>query len=314
MRRTQLPLVLGLVLLCGARVLPAADPFYMNLLRDGGHAYDRKDYPAAIRDLRLACFGMLDEPKLLADCLARLALAQDRGGDIAGFRETFRRIAEVEERFGAYTQAGLPADLRSALEQRLAALIPAATLDTVPAFRGLASRRAAAPPPGQVGKGAPPAATREPEKPAVVFDAASPAAAATPSPQPAATVSDAEHQKVAEARRLLDGEGSSRDLKRAFELAREVADAHTGFREAQHLAAEAAYRLSRWRDAAAYFRRGGEPGADQPELLFYMAVSLYESGDRSAAAAALQRSLPNLQRTPYVDAYAKKILGTQQPG
>lgn len=307
MRRTQLFLALGLALLCGARALPAADPFYMNLLRDGGHAYDRKDYLAAIRDLRLACFGMLDEPKLLADCLSRLALAQDRGGDIEGFRETFRRLAEVEERFGAYTQAGLPADLRAALEQRLAALIPAATLDTVPAFRGLASRRAAAVPPGQTGKGAPPPAGPEPERNAMVPAAAS-------SPQPAATVSDAEHQKIAEARRLLDGEGGLRDLKRAFELAREVADAHAGFPEAQHLAAEAAYRLSRWRDAAAYFRRGGEPGADQPELLFYMAVALYESGDKSAAAAALQQSLPNLQRTPYVDAYAKKILGTQQPG
>jgi hypothetical protein len=41
-----------------------------------------------------------------------------------------------------------------------------------------------------------------------------------------------------------------------------------------------------------------------------MAVSLYESGDATGAAAALRRSLPNLQRTPYVDGYARKILGT----
>lgn len=294
--------LLALALLCGARALPAADPFYMTLLRDGGHAYDRKDYPAAIRDLRLACFGMLDEPKLLADCLVRLALAQDRGGDIDGFRETFRRIVEVEERFGAYTQAGLPADLRAALEQRLATVIPAATLDTVPVFRGLAARKPPATPPGQTGQ------KPEPEMPAVV------AAVPPPPVQPVPALLDAEQQKIAEARRLLAGEGTSRDLKRAFDLAREVADAHATHQEAQHLAAEAAYRLSRWRDAAAYFRRGGEPGADQPELLFYMAVALYESGEKAAAAAALQRSLPNLQRTPYVDGYAKKILGTQQPG
>ena len=31
-----------------------------------------------------------------------------------------------------------------------------------------------------------------------------------------------------------------------------------------------------------------------------MAVSLYESGDAAAAAAALKRALPNLKRTPYV--------------
>jgi hypothetical protein len=44
-----------------------------------------------------------------------------------------------------------------------------------------------------------------------------------------------------------------------------------------------------------------------------MAVSLYEMGDAVDAAAALKRSLPNLQKTPYVEAYAKRILG-QEPG
>ena len=38
-------------------------------------------------------------------------------------------------------------------------------------------------------------------------------------------------------------------------------------------------------------------------------VSLYESGDRTAAAAVLRRALPNLQRSPYIEAYGRKILG-----
>jgi hypothetical protein len=88
-----------------------------------------------------------------------------------------------------------------------------------------------------------------------------------------------------------------------------VADAHPELKEAQHLAAEGAYRISRWSDAAAYFRRGGDPGDGEPERLFYMAVAFYETGDRAGAAAALKRALPSLKRTPYVDAYAKKILG-----
>ncbi|HEX9940395.1 MAG TPA: hypothetical protein VGG03_00140, partial [Thermoanaerobaculia bacterium] len=74
----------------------AADPFYLSLLRDGQHASDRKEYAAAARDLRLACFGMLDEPRQLADCLARLALAQDHLNDVDGFRDTFQRLAEIE--------------------------------------------------------------------------------------------------------------------------------------------------------------------------------------------------------------------------
>jgi uncharacterized protein HemY len=87
-----------------------------------------------------------------------------------------------------------------------------------------------------------------------------------------------------------------------------VADAHPEARDAQLAAGEAAYRTSRWREAAGYLRRG-EPAEDRPEILFYLAVALYESGDAPGAATALRRSLPRLQRTPYVEAYARRILG-----
>jgi hypothetical protein len=87
-----------------------------------------------------------------------------------------------------------------------------------------------------------------------------------------------------------------------------VADAHPGLRDVQQLAGEAAYRISKWSEAADYLGRAGGPGEDQPELLFYLAVALYESGATQTAAAPLRRALPNLQRTPYVDGYAKKIL------
>jgi predicted Zn-dependent protease len=118
-----------------------------------------------------------------------------------------------------------------------------------------------------------------------------------------------ERDGLSRARKVLSGTASAKDLRQAFDVARVVADAHPESVEAQHVAAEAAYRVSRWADAARYFQRGGEPPADQPELLFYMAVALYESGDPAKAAEILKRSLPNIERTPYVDAYAKKILG-----
>jgi len=76
------------------------------------------------------------------------------------------------------------------------------------------------------------------------------------------------------------------------------------------VAGEAAYRNARWQDAVAYFRRAGDPGDSRPELLFYMAVAYYESGDRASAATVLRRSLPNLKRSEFVDSYTKKILGT----
>jgi hypothetical protein len=265
------PLLLVLALPSGA----AVDPFYQGLLRDGQFAFDRKDYATAARDLRLACFGMLEEPRQLADCLVRLALAQDRINDVEGFRETFRRLVEIEERFQAYSRSDLAPDLRTSLEQRLAARVPAATLAAAPAFRPAT----ATPPLIQVG------------------------------PAGAKPLSPAELEKLDLARQLLTEPRPASEVKRAFELAREVADAHPEFKEAQHLAAEGAYRMSRWSDVVRYFQRGGDPGEDKPERLFYLAVALHESGDAAGAAAALERALPNLKRTPYVDSYAKKILG-----
>jgi len=313
------PYALSLLLLAAistpAAWAAAVDPFYQSLLRDGQQAFDRKEYATAARDLRLACFGMLDEPRPLAECLARLALAQDAAGDVEGFRETFRRLTDVEDRFKGYSQAEMAPELRAAIETRLAARIPAATLAGAPAFRStLARKEAGAPTAGPAG---PP---KSPPKPGPVASAPVPApppapgaVAVKPPPSPAPSsaskpLTDAERQKLDQARKLLGDRRTAKELRQAFELSRAVADAHPDSKEAQLLAAEGAYRISRWSDAAAYFRRGGDPGDEEPERLFYMAVALYESGDAAAAAAALRRSLPNLKRTPYVDAYTHKIL------
>jgi len=303
-------LVLLALILPASALFAAVDPFYQSLLREGALQYDRGDYAASSRTLRIACFGMLDEPKALAGCLSRLALAQDRTDDAEGFQDTFRRLAEVEERFQAYTGAELPAETRAALEQRLVARIPAATLRSIPVFRPLADRKEAesaqssrpADPKPRRGQADPPPASSPPRVTAAP-------APAEPAPAEPRSLTAAERDKMAEARRLLGQESKVKDLRQAYDLAREVADAHAESVEAQHLAAEAAYRISRWADAARYFRRGGEPGENQPELQFYMAVSLFESGDAAGAAAILKRSLPNLQRSPYVDEYARKILG-----
>jgi hypothetical protein len=307
----------------------AVDPFYQTLLRDGQQAYERKDFGAAARTLRLACFGMLEEPPVLADCLARLALAQDAAGDLEGFRESFRRLAEVEERFHGYSQGEIAPELRATLETRLAARLPAATLAGLPAFRSAAQAKkggGAAPPPVAAMPPKPAPAARAPEKekaqvavkpageggerkgaaPHVVPPPAPPSAAAAAAAKP---LTEAERQKLEQARKLLGDKRTSKELRQAFDLSSSVADAHPESKEAQLLAGEGAYRISRWSDAAAYFKRGGDPGDDEPERLFYLAVALYESGDTPAAAAALKRSLPNLKRTPYVDGYAHKILG-----
>ncbi|HXO21466.1 MAG TPA: hypothetical protein VOA87_16250 [Thermoanaerobaculia bacterium] len=451
LRRAAGALVLGLAacFVTASGLAATVDPFYVGLLRDGIQAYEHHDYPTAARDLRLACFGLLDDPKPLTECFVRLAVAQGAAGDTPGFEETFRRISEVEERFGTYSRAELPPDLRAAFEQRVLATISASNLESMPAFvslssrkveaqisalppkprrrdlearlekeprnvtwhlllveldleeghpqpaiqhaeqaatlapqnvralclRGLArarggrcqeavadlagcSRAASEPvyavallgcrvslkdwrraddqikalpvaiaqsrevaplarevrqhaeaPPSSGGAGGPkaaPAAGPAPAKPPA--SAAAPAGLAAAAPP--APLSAADRETMDKVHRLLAGKPQTKDLKQALQLARELADVHADSREAQHLAAEAAYRNSRWDEANTYFRRGGEPGDDRPELLFYLAVARFESGDREGAASALKRSLPNLQKTPYVEAYARRILAT----
>lgn len=408
----------------------AIDPFYLGLYSDGVQAYERGDFATAGRWLQLACFGLLDEPKALGGCLARLAVAQAQSGDGDGFRETFRRLSEVEIGFSGYTQADLPVAVRNALESQVVARIPEEVLVASPPFARLRSQKEAAkvealPPKArreelqtrlaadpknptwrillgrlEVAEGRPALALAAaqaalalaPDEPralclrglaqarlgactealkdlsgcAETVQFATPAAArlgclvdrkswgearafvaglpqplredrdlarltrelprddreapeastadvvalpAAPAAPPATSEPTAsERASFTRARGLLGPESPNRDLKRARDLAKPLADAHPDWRDAQLLMAESAYRNSRWAEAASYFRRAGDPGDDRPELLFYFAVSLFESGDRNGAASILKRSLPNLAPSPFIDEYTRKIL------
>ncbi|MCB1037075.1 MAG: hypothetical protein KDD47_24825 [Acidobacteria bacterium] len=147
-------------------------------------------------------------------------------------------------------------------------------------------------------------------RPTPKVESTSPPSRETLAPKPA-PVSAADLAQLDEARRLLARARVVTDLEMPLDLARGVADRNPGIASAQHLVAEIAYRASRWRDAARYFRRGGDPGDERPNVLFFMAVSFYETGDLEGARAALTRCLPKLQPTPFVKEYTEKILNNQ---
>ena len=498
---------IGALLICAAGATFAADPFYERLLRDGSDAYNRRDYEGAARLFRTACFGLLDEPELLADGLVRLGLAQAAAGDPPGFRETFRRLVEVEARFQAYSKASLAKDMRDTYERYVSANIPEATLKASPFFaslvptreerlaqlaprerrkeleklvvsepkelkwhlqlaslaltdgdsvvareqadaalalspgnkealrlRGLAlsrdkkwaqasadlkaseaaasdarvaeallrcevqleqwqaaatlvallppdirqagaipelsrrtddalaearsaaarptvaptpakspetkstprptaakatrvptatatvkaTARAATPTPTAAGSATPsprPVTPTAVARPATPTPTATVRVASTAAPTPTATLPPAAISLTSPPEPFADEMARVRELAaqdkllEAGVLARGVADAHPESAEAQHLAGEIAYRGAQWTDAVAYFRRGGDPGVAQPLRLFYFAVSLYESGDRDAAAATLKRCLARIKNTEYVEQYRRKILG-----
>ena len=82
-KRTRLT-VAGLILCAsfsvGLDFAQAADPFYSHLLQTGKLAFLRGDYEEATESLRIACFGLLDNPTELASGLVYLGLVNARVG------------------------------------------------------------------------------------------------------------------------------------------------------------------------------------------------------------------------------------------
>lgn len=413
-------------------------PFYAQLLEEGIYTYHRGEPAAAAEDLRLAVFGLLEEPALLAEGLTYLALAQQEAGENEAARETLGRLVAVEDRFGTWSGLELSPVVRRQAEELLMQALPEEVLTSTAGFRPLADesflRRVAELPPadrltalaqqmerrpgeprwamalaraeletgdtgdaarlasGVLADGREAARSHHPGAHCVLGLAAArngdcptvaehldacprsrqetavaaellacqvelerwaearrlladlPAEVASqrpvarlarrvgapepPQPEPdaeavpvgGASAADtvggddggkelpaAAAGRLEEARRLLDQARRAGDLAEPLRIAREVADAHPASTVAQHLAGEIAYRASRWEVAARYYARGGEPA--RSEQRFYMAVALFESGDREGAAAVLRRALPDLPRTPFVTSYAERILG-----
>ncbi len=130
-------LVLSLIALAGTPLAAQVDPFYVARQRDGEAALARGDARAAAKDLRIGCFGMLREPAALGRCLATLALAEVRAGDLEGASRTFERLVEAEVLVQAWTQAVLPAELRRAFVQEVGSRLAESQLADRPAFAEL---------------------------------------------------------------------------------------------------------------------------------------------------------------------------------
>jgi tetratricopeptide (TPR) repeat protein len=128
-------------------------------------------------------------------------------------------------------------------------------------------------------------------------------------------LSASDEARFAQAQSALARARSNEEVLTAYAIAAELAARHDSHRRVQHLAAEIAYRASRWSDAVRHFRAGGDPGEEQPLLLFYLAVALWENGQRGEAAAVMRRCDGKLRATPFVESYRRKILeGEPAPG
>lgn len=127
----SLSIIAGLV----PRPAGAADPFYTRLLERGVRDLEIGQAAEAQGKLRMACFGFLDEPPLLAEGLIQLGRAQALAGNRAGLSKTLERLVEIEDRFGAYS--GSDDILKGGFEASVQRAVPEAMLEQSSLFRNL---------------------------------------------------------------------------------------------------------------------------------------------------------------------------------
>ncbi|MEM1247447.1 MAG: hypothetical protein AAGK22_13805 [Acidobacteriota bacterium] len=278
--------------------------YYDQRLREGSRALENGEADRAVAELRLACFGYLSEPRQLTPCLAKLALAQSAaskaGSDVG---RTVDRLQQLEERFQTVSQGALPIDLHARLRQVLAPRAQALALaaDSILLAESL-------PEPQPLPEPAAPTAEAV-RKPASEVAATAPPASAPAIVQPmAGELPSLAVATLEKARKLYESAARISELEEALSLARTVADEHAESEFAQQLAAEIAFRASRFATALRYFERGMPLPQLRSDLRFYRAVSLYEVGLADAARRALEDCLGDVEPSPWVDEVKRRIL------
>ena len=182
MRRHRRAGIVAAIVTLGAALPGSAQDFYETRLRAGGQALAAGRAAEAADDLRVASFGLLDKPRVLAECLAALAVAQVRAHRSAEADATLQRFRAVQTLFpGDADLASVSSEVRGAFETFARQRIPGFTLkvpESAQEARGTSSSPGAGSPPATVeSKPAPP--------PPMVAAAAAPASAPAAAPPPA---------------------------------------------------------------------------------------------------------------------------------
>jgi TonB family protein len=153
-------------------------------IREGRQAWDERQYPEAAEHFRLAAFAAVENPLLLTEALARLALAQEAAGAQADADATLGRFLDVEQRSSRYGETALEPPLRAAFERLLRRRVPAERLASVPSLARVARGEPAAETPAAPPNAPSATAVPPPQEPAA--RAPRPTSAA-PAPLPTAT-------------------------------------------------------------------------------------------------------------------------------
>ena len=151
------------------------DEFYAARLRSGEAAYLEKRLPEAIDNLKIASFGLLENPLLESEALVYLALAQSAAGKITDADATLARFLEVERRFAPFAKIKLDSGVRADFQALALRRVAPSTLTAFPALAGLVEneeQKIAKLPPKDRWKAYEAAAKREPREPRWALDLA----------------------------------------------------------------------------------------------------------------------------------------------
>lgn len=156
----------------------AGQDFYADRLRVGESELAAGRAAEAVEDLRLAAFGLMNQPPLLCQTLVSLAVAQNAAGRAADVSATLARYVEVSRGFPSCREAAIEPGRRKEFEALARRLLPS---DLATEVLAAPARPAAASP-------TPIAVVREAPAPAPTVAAPEPTRAptreATPAPSP----------------------------------------------------------------------------------------------------------------------------------
>lgn len=281
-------LVLSISFLGAAPRAQAADEFYTTRLRAGQDALRAKRNAEAVDLLRIAAFGLLEQPPLLMEALSCLTVAQSRAGRIEAVDVTLLRMVEVERQIPSYARATLDPAVRAEFEALARKRLPPETSASVPALVGASAKPPAAP-------------SAVPTAVAVPMAGATPAPTPAPSPVPAPGAAEL----LASARKLIS-EGKSSDARKQLVAALPV---HGRNRDVRKALLEASCLSREWKLAVEQIPLVEPFGEGEEPLAFYASVAKFETGDLEAARVLLGRVRSRLASSSYVDYYVKRILG-----
>jgi hypothetical protein len=305
---------LALTLVMSTSAMAATHPFYTNMLQRGLAKVKQGKYADAVRDLRVAAFGTLDEPTAYQLAQIHIAIANEKLGNSDEARLAATKFLQSERLRPTYASLELDAVTRDSFEKLVASAVEPQYLAQLPSFRRTPPKSVTAV--ATTAKELPlplPAATTPPPAAPQTSAVQTPAAIKTiaekpPAPKPVAVAPTvpAATAGLREAQQLLH-EGKILAARQAYE---KLGQGKNLGRNDMLEIGRGLNRTGAYQQSAYIYQRTLPLRKGEELHMFYEAVNRYELGELSVARTLLAKALPGLAVTREIESYRAKINGS----